>query len=49
MKYQILGKVIYMTGIEDENQNETKLGFIQQYLGQVSPRYTHLGLAKPKE
>ena len=40
---------MYVFGIEDENQNETKLSLIQQYSSKSSPRYTHLGFVEPKE
>ena len=43
------GQIAYVIGIEDENQNETKLSFMQQFPGESSPRYTHLGLSEPKE
>ena len=40
---------MYVFGIEDDNQNETKLSLIQQYPGKSSPRYTHLGFVEPKK
>ena len=34
--------------MNDENKNETKMIFVQIHSWNI-PRYTHLGLAEPKE